>query len=220
MSNTGKNGLFMTFEGGEGAGKSTQVTRLAAALRARGHSVLVTREPGGTAAAEAMRGVLLDATFHLDAMTQFLLFTAARRDHLEKVIRPALAAGSIVLCDRYIDSTRAYQTARKTMTDRQILSLSKQALGSFLPDLTLIIDYDPAIGLLRAAERRGIATADAYELLDLAFHEAVRARFIKIGNSEPDRCAFVDGFGSVGALTAEIMNILDERFPDLQLGHD
>jgi dTMP kinase len=200
-------GVFITFEGGEGAGKSTQIAMLANVLSGHGYSPVVTREPGGTPAAEAARAIILDASFQLDAMSQFLFFTAARRDHLEKRIWPALAAGQIVLCDRFVDSTRAYQTGQESLADADVISLSNATLGHYLPDLTFILDIDPRLGMQRAATRRGSGTVDAFEDRNIAFHNRVRASFLRIASVEPDRCHVIDAMRDTKVISDEIANI-------------
>lgn len=198
-------GCFITLEGGEGAGKSTLIRALAARLVAAGHQVLTTREPGGSPGAEAIRTVLLDASLgDLDATTQALLFAAARRDHVNATVRPALAAGKVVLCDRFIDSTRAYQGAGGALSRALIRRLETLAIGRTRPHLTLILDLDPDIGMARAAARHGnvLATSDRFEAKSLAFHRAVRAEFLAIAAAEPARCVVVDAAQGVDAVLA------------------
>lgn len=200
-------GLFITLEGGEGAGKSTQLARLATALRARGVEVVATREPGGSPAAEQIRSLLLDPTAaEIDATTQALLFAAARRDHLRATILPALARGAIVICDRFIDSTRAYQGAGGL--DAGIIgSLERIAIGDSLPDLTLILDLPVETGMARAAARLGAALAgsDRFERQSVAFHERVRSAFRAIAAAERERCVLIDASGDVETTCAAIL---------------
>lgn len=199
-------GFFITFEGGEGAGKSTQVALLATALRAAGHEVVVTREPGGTALAEAIRGLLLNAEAPPEAMTQALLFAAARHDHISRVIRPAMRAGKIVLCDRFTDSTRAYQG--EALAEDAIEATILLATTGLVPDLTLLLDMPPEAGLARARKRG--AAGDAFERADLGFHERVRARFLALAKREPDRFAVLDASQPVEALAVEIRRVIAE----------
>lgn len=182
-------GRFITLEGGEGAGKSTQARRLAAWLSDRGYSVLLTREPGGAPGAEAIRAVVLGG-WGLDPVAEAMLMFAARREHLVTTIRPALAAGMWVICDRFADSTRAYQVHGQGVSGAVFGALASMALEGFRPDLTLILDLPPQIGMARAAGR-GVA-ADRFERLGLDFHARVRAGFLTIAAAEPDRCAVID----------------------------
>jgi dTMP kinase len=151
-----KRGIFVTFEGGEGAGKSTQITRLAETLRSAGHEVLVTREPGGSPGAEAVRHVLLSgAAESFGPAMEAILFAAARSDHVEQVIRPAIERGAIVLCDRFLDSSRVYQGGDERLDPGFMAALERVAINGMMPDLTVILDLDAEEGLRRAAERRG-----------------------------------------------------------------
>lgn len=186
-------GLFITFEGGEGAGKSTQIARLAEKLRDKRYGVLVTREPGGSAGAEAVRHVLLSgAAEPLGAKAETLLFAAARIDHLDSTIRPALQRGEIVLCDRFADSTRVYQGTTGGIDLRFIKSVEKLALDGTRPDLTLLLDIDPEEGLRRAAARRGEGEVDRFEKEALDVHRRRREAFLAIAAAEPDRCRVID----------------------------
>lgn len=184
-------GAFITFEGGEGAGKSTQIRRLALALEAAGASVTITREPGGTPLAEAIRGLILGhVNASEDALTQALLFAAARRDHVLRAIRPALAKGHIVLCDRFADSTRAYQGGRLKSAEmlENVIALGADRL---VPDMTLLLDIAPELGLERARNRLQ-AMEDTFERSNLAFHREVRARFLALAHAEPARFVIID----------------------------
>lgn len=200
-------GLFLTFEGGEGAGKSTQIRRLARDLEAAGHTVLVTREPGGTPFAEAIRGLLLGAGASEDALTQALLFAAARREHIRALIAPALAAGHIVLCDRFADSTRAYQGGR--LPEAELAATIALATGGLLPDLTLLLDLPPEAGLARARARS--AATDTFERADLAFHAAVRARFLALAKAEPQRIAVIDASADEAAVATAVRSTVAAR---------
>jgi dTMP kinase len=187
-------GHFITFEGGEGAGKSTQIRRLAEKLTADGRSVVVTREPGGTDLAEAIREFILSGSAEsLGPEAETMLFAAARADHVDRVIRPALARGDWVLCDRFIDSTRAYQGSDGV--DAHLLdSLEKVAIGPVRPELTLILDLPVEIGLERANRRRGAAegAADRFERETVERHQRRRDLFLAIAEREPERCVVID----------------------------
>jgi len=187
-------GRFITFEGGEGSGKSTQIRRLAERLRESGQAVVLTREPGGTEMAEQIRSFILSgAAEHLGPEAETMLFAAARADHVDRLIRPALERGDWVLCDRFIDSTRAYQGSDGV--DSVLLdSLEKIAIGSARPDLTLVLDLPVEIGLARAARRRSgeAGPADRFERETVERHERRRQLFLAIAAAEPDRCLVID----------------------------
>ncbi len=184
-------GLFITFEGGEGAGKTTQIKRLAETLEGRGYKVLLTREPGGTPEAEKLRALFIDQNGQdWPPEAQLLLMTAARTLHVEKLLRPALAGGTIVLCDRFTDSTLAYQGYAGGMSLDKIQTVQHAAIGDFAPDLTIILDIDPAQGLNRAGRRAG--TGDTFEGKALSFHQKIREGFLDIGHKNPGRCAIID----------------------------
>lgn len=183
-------GAFISFEGGEGAGKSTQIRRLAEHLSARNLEVVLTREPGGSPGAESIRDLLVNGPVdRWSPVTETLLMYAARRDHLERVITPALARGAVVLCDRFSDSTRAYQGAGGNAPASLIAALEEHVLAGAMPDLTLIFDILPALGLERASVRGGAAR---FESKGLAFHERLRAGFLEIARREPERCVVID----------------------------
>ena len=185
-------GLFVTFEGGEGSGKSTHVKLLAAALQAMGRHVVQSREPGGTAEAEALRSLLVNGdTGRWTAEAEALLNFAARDSHLQKIIRPALALGHTVLCDRFMDSTRAYQGYAGGCDVQLLNALEKSIVGGTRPNLTIILDLDPAAGLARA-KARGEGTEDRYERKGLAFHQSLRHGFLKIADGDPGRCRVID----------------------------
>lgn len=196
---------FITFEGGEGTGKSTQIVRLAQRLREDGREVVTTREPGGSPHAEALRKTILSGEAKaLGPFAEALLFARARQDHVAATIRPALARGAIVLCDRFSDSTQAYQGALGAVPQALIEALERWAVGDTRPDLTLILDLPVATALARAASRRRDAEADRYEGEALAFHETLRDAFQSIAAREPERCLLVDAAGSVDAVAARI----------------
>jgi dTMP kinase len=205
-------GRFLSLEGGEGAGKSTQTKRLAAALEARGIHVVLTREPGGTEGAEAIRGLLMHgAVTRWSAHTETLLFAAARADHVEKLIRPAVEAGSWVVCDRYVDSTRAYQGAQD-IDDSAILALHGFGSKGLLPDRTLVLDLPDGAGHARSLERDGGA-ADRFGARGPEFHAAVAAQFRRIAAAEPDRVRLVDASGSMDDVTTSLMDALSDLLP-------
>ena len=201
---------FITFEGGEGAGKSTQIGLLAAALTAAGIPVQTTREPGGSPGAEQIRELLVTgAGDRWDAMTEALLHFAARREHLRSVVWPTLAAGQWVLSDRFADSTLAYQGYGHGLGRAPIEQLYDLVVGKFAPDLTLILDVPVALGLERALARRD--GEDRYEGLDGAFHERLRQGFREIAEREPHRCVLIDGSGAVESVQAAIQACVAER---------
>lgn len=200
-------GRFITFEGGEGAGKSTQAGRLADALRAAGHEVVLTREPGGAPGAEAIRALLLGGT-EWDARAEALLHFAARREHVARSIAPALARGAHVVSDRFADSTWAYQGGGQGLPRPVFDALATVALDGLAPDLTLVLDLDPAAGLARAGARGAL---DRYERQDAAFHARVRAAFRAIAEAEPQRCVLVDAAAGEAVVSAAIRAAVGER---------
>jgi dTMP kinase len=190
---------FIVFEGGEGAGKSTQSNALADYLRARGHSVLCTREPGGTPAAEAIRAVLLDpANAGLDDRAEALLFAAARGDHAARVIKPGLERGDIVISDRYLDSSVAYQGVARGLGAERVAELSLWATGGLVPDLTIVLDVDPALGLAR------VVGPDRLESEPIEWHARVRQAFLDIATEHPQRYLVLDGSRPAEDLAVEI----------------
>lgn len=183
-------GFFITFEGGEGAGKSTQIERLARKLRDKRYAVTVTREPGGSPGAEAIRHVILSGAAEPFGPTmEALLFAAARSDHIEQLIRPALRRGKIVLCDRFVDSWRVYQD---NIDPALMAEMEHVSLNGVMPDLTLIFDLDPEEGLRRASARRGEGEADRFERETLAIHRRRRKAFLDVALKEPRRCVVID----------------------------
>jgi dTMP kinase len=183
-------GVFITIEGGEGAGKSTQLARLAEALRRSGREVVATREPGGTEDAEAIRALLVGgAPGRWDPVAETLLHYAARAQHVARLIRPALERGTAVLSDRFADSTMAYQGFGQGVARETIRAVHAASLGRFAPDLTLILDLPVEVGLARASGRRA---TNRYEQFDAAFHARVREGFLTIAREEPGRCAVID----------------------------
>lgn len=188
-----RNGRFITFEGGEGAGKSTQIRLLAARLREFAREVVLTREPGGTPLAEKLRAVILSGGARkFGPLGEALLFSAARIDHIDRKIWPALSRGAYVLCDRFADSTRAYQGAKGGVDPALLLAMEKVAIGGVTPDITFVLDLQPELGMERARRRRGEGRADRFEAEDVAFHADLRQRFLDIAHAEPDRCRVID----------------------------
>ncbi len=203
-------GRFITLEGGEGAGKSTHARWLANALRGSGLEVVETREPGGSAGAEEIRELLVHgAVGRWDAVSEALLHFAARRDHVGRLIRPALERGAWVVSDRFADSTMAYQGYGHGLGRAAIEALSRLSLGELRPDLTLILDLPVADGLRRAAARRDGATR--YENMDLSFHERLRQGFLDIARREPGRCALVDATADIGCVQEALKAAVAER---------
>jgi dTMP kinase len=203
-------GRFITFEGGEGAGKSTQLKRLVARLEAQGLEVVATREPGGSPGAESIRALVLNgAADRWSPVTETLLMYAARRDHIERVIRPALERGAWVVCDRFADSTRAYQGAAGGTDPGLIAALETYILEDVRPDLTLIFDFPPEAGLARAMAR---PDAEArFESKGMAFHERLREGFLAIAKAEPERCAVIDADGAIEAVEAAVWAAVQDR---------
>lgn len=213
-------GRFIALEGGEGAGKSTQARLLAQALEARGLTVVLTREPGGTPGAEAIRALLLDVDVPergegWGARAEALLFAAARADHVERLIRPALAGGKWVICDRFLDSSRAYQGGGGGLTDADILTLHRIGSGEggregLLPDLTLLLEAPPAIMAARALERDG-GVSDRIGARDAAYHARVAEAFLQFAEREPQRFAPINGEDGPEAVHARVMQVIEAR---------
>ncbi len=214
-------GRFITFEGGEGAGKSTQAAILAGRLRRAGIDVLQTREPGGTPRAEAIREVLLSGQAKkFGPLGEAVLFYAARESHLELAVRPALERGSWVICDRFSDSTRAYQGAAGGLPLYVIETIDRAVVGATKPDLTVIFDLPPELGLKRAAERKAQDASgeaadnapDRFETMNMAFHRNLREEFLKIAKAEPKRCVLVDASETPRRVEDKIWTVVRERF--------
>lgn len=203
-------GRFISLEGGEGAGKTTLARSLCENLQARGLEVVVTREPGGTPGAEILRDILVNgATDRWSPMTEALLMYASRVDHVEKLIKPALDRGAWVICDRFADSTTAYQGAAGGVELAQIALLHRACLGEFKPDLTLIVDLDPQIGLTRTVKRG--ENASRFERFDSEFHGRLRDAYLVIAAAEPDRCVLLDGSKTQQQVFETAIKTIDTR---------
>jgi dTMP kinase len=205
-------GRFITFEGGEGAGKSTQIKKLAERLEASGLRTLITREPGGSPGAEIIRHLVLSGMGRLlgpDAET--LLFAAARDDHVRTVIQPALGQGTWVLCDRFSDSTRVYQGRLGHVSPELLNALQRVTIGDLKPDLTFILDVPVEVGLTRAAVRRGNSAPDRFESEDVRFHQELREGYREIAAAEPERCVLIDATADVDTVAAQIWAVLRAR---------
>ena len=205
-------GRFITFEGGEGTGKSTHSTLLADRLKAAGTSVVLTREPGGSPGAEVIRHVLLSGVAKpLGIEAEALLFAAARGDHVRNTIEPALAQGVWVVCDRFLDSTRVYQGSLGHLDQLFIRALERVTIGDLKPDLTFVLDVPAEIGLARASKRRGERVADRFEAESRAFHEALREAYREIVAAEPGRCVAIDATEPKVAVAERIWKTVTER---------
>ena len=213
-----RRGKFITFEGLDGTGKSTQLRKLAETLRAAGHKVVETREPGGTATGERIRRVLLDSrTAGLSSMAEMALMFASRAQHIAEVIEPGLAAGSIVLCDRFTDSTEAYQGAGRKLGSKPVLELHRVLCGGLWPDLTILLDSDPAKSVGRARRRnqaKGAGKAhdeNRFEQENRAFFGRVREGFMAIAKREPQRVVLVDASGTPGQTQGKIVEAVRRK---------
>lgn len=209
-------GLFVTFEGGEGAGKSTQIRLLADALRQRGLKVLMTREPGGSKGAEAVRHVILSGAAEAYGIRmEAILFAAARSDHVEQVIRPALSAGTVVLCDRFMDSSRVYQGITGNLEQPFVEALERVAINGVVPDCTVIFDLPASVGLERARKRAAgpDELPDRFEKEKLETHEKRREAFLDIAEREPLRCRVIDATKPREAIFAEVLGIIEPLLP-------
>ena len=205
-------GTFITLEGGEGTGKSTQAARLVARLAARGIDVVHTREPGGSPGAEAIRALVLSGDAgRWSARTELLLMFAARSDHLERTIRPALNAGRWVVCDRFADSSRAYQGAGGGVPTALIEALDRDVVATDQPDMTLIFDLPVEVGLERALERGAAETR--FESKGLEFHRRLRDGFLSISAQHPERCRLIDATGEPDAVTERVWRAIEPILP-------
>jgi dTMP kinase len=210
--------MFITFEGPEGSGKSTQIQRVGAWMRERGRDCIVTKEPGGTPISDRVRAILLDsAASNMDAMTELLLYAASRRQHVVEVIRPAHQSGRVVLCDRYTDATLAYQGYGRRLDLEKLQTLNQWATDGLRPELTLLFDIDEATGLARAHARNAEMTVDEgrFEAEDLRFHRRVREGYLALALAEPRRFATVDAHGTIDEVFARTLATLEERAPQL-----
>lgn len=213
-------GRFITFEGGEGSGKSTQIKMLADRLNGARLPTIVTREPGGSAGAEIIRHLVLSGVGKLlGPETESLLFAAARDDHVNQVIGPALEQGRWVLCDRFTDSTRVYQGKLGKVDPKLIRAMERVTIGDLKPDLTLILDVPVAVGLQRAIKRRGAAVADRFEGEDIGFHEKLRDAYRQIAFDDPKRCALIDANADADIVAARVWTALrDHLFSSTTIG--
>ena len=204
-------GRFITFEGGEGAGKSTQARRLAERLKGLGHEVVLTREPGGSPGAEALRALLVEGEpDRWSPLSETLLMYAARADHLERTIRPALAAGAWVICDRFLDSTRAYQGAGGGAPVSLIDGLERAVVGAERPNLTLVFDLPVEAGLARAGARAGGEAR--FERKGSEFHQRLRNAFLELARREPDRCVVVDAMPAPETVAQAVWAAVEAQF--------
>jgi dTMP kinase len=205
-------GHFITFEGGEGSGKSTHAAMLAQRLKSLGIPIVVTREPGGSPGAEIIRHILLaGAGKPLGAETEAILFAAARDDHVRSTILPAIKAGQWVICDRFIDSTRVYQGILGKVDPRLIRSLERVTVGPAVPELTFILDVPVKIGLARATARRGKDVADRFEAESIEYHENLRKAYRALADKEPKRCYMIDGRAPRDIVAEHIWHIVEKR---------
>lgn len=203
-----KRGTFLTFEGGEGGGKSTQIAKLKDALESRGMAVVVTREPGGSPIADRIRAMILDPTMKgLVSLAELFLYEASRAQHLADTIQPALNRGAVVICDRFADSSIVYQGAARGLDARLVKKLNYIATGGLQPDRTLVLDLDPEIGLARAGKR---GTLDRMESEALSFHKAVRAGYKKIAKAEKKRVRLINANRSIDAIHESILDALKD----------
>jgi dTMP kinase len=205
-------GKFITFEGGDGSGKSTHAQLLAKRLQTLGLAVVVTREPGGSTGAEIIRHILLSGIAKpLGPETEAILFAAARDDHVRNMILPAIKAGKWVICDRFIDSTRVYQGAVGKVDQRLIRSLERVTVGRVVPNLTFILDVPATVGLARAKQRRGAGKADRFEAEDVKFHENLRQAYRTLAEEEPKRCVIVDGRAPRDVVAERVWAVVEQR---------
>lgn len=210
---TAGRGRFISFEGGEGSGKSTQIRKLAERLEAAKLRSIVTREPGGSPGAEVIRHLLLSGMGKLlGPEAETLLFAAARDDHVRTVIQPALSQGTWVLCDRFSDSTRVYQGRVGQVAPGLLNAMERVTIGDLKPDLTIILDVPVELGLKRAAARRGTATPDRFESEDVKFHQDLREAYREIAAAEPERCVLIDASADANTVAAAVWTALRDRF--------
>lgn len=214
-------GCFITFEGGEGSGKSTQIGRLAQRLESAGCRVTVTREPGGSPGAEIIRHIVLSGMGKLlGDEAETLLFAAARDDHVATLIEPALARGDWVLCDRFFDSTRAYQGYLGNVAMEVLEAMQRVTIGALKPDLTFILDVPVDVGMARAAARRGADAPDRFEAEAVSFHERLRDAYRSIAASDPERCVWIDANAGIDNVAEAIWAATCVRFPAVMFRHE
>ena len=213
-------GRFITFEGGEGSGKSTQIKTLAQRLDAAKLRAIVTREPGGSPGAEIIRHLVLSGMGKLlGAEAETLLFAAARDDHVRTVIQPALNQGIWVLCDRFSDSTRVYQGRLGKVSSELLNAMERVTIGDLKPDLTVILDVPVEIGMARAASRRGSGAPDRFEAEDVRFHQELRDAYRQIAATEPQRCVLIDATDNADTVAANVWSAVRERFSAPKIGN-
>jgi dTMP kinase len=206
-------GKFITFEGGEGTGKSTQASLLSVRLASLGIGAQLTREPGGSPGAEIIRHVLLSgAAKPLGPDAEAMLFAAARDDHVQQTILPALDAGKWIICDRFADSTRVYQGVLGSVDPRLIRALERVSIGNLQPDLTLVLDVPAELGMKRAAGRRRGGKADRFEAEDIAFHKKLRQAYLALAKVDRDRCIVIDAKAPKKMVAQRIWDVVQERF--------
>lgn len=207
-------GFFITFEGGEGTGKTTQIRKLAEHLESMGHTVVLTREPGGTPVAEAARAILLDPELEPDGMTEVFLLEAARRDHVERIVRPALARGEVVISDRYADSSTVYQGMVRGLGEELVIQLNRLATSDLEPKLTVVFDLDPEIGVARAHSRNESGDGSESRLDDEPgeFHRQVRDGFLRLAELHPDRVRVIDASGDPAVVFSRLTAVLPEEW--------
>jgi dTMP kinase len=212
-----KRGRFISFEGGEGSGKSTQIRLLADNLAGKGVRALVTREPGGSPGAEIVRHLVLSGVGKiLGASGEALLFAAARDDHVHNLIAPALKQGQWVLCDRFTDSTRVYQGKLGSADINMIRAMERVTIGELKPDLTIILDVPAEVGLARAAKRRGQDAPDRFEAEDINFHRRLRDAYRQVALDEPERCVIIDATQDIEAIAKRVWSVVGSRFIELR----
>jgi dTMP kinase len=216
-ASTSSRGRFISFEGGEGSGKSTQIKLLADRLQANGVRAVLTREPGGSPGAEIVRHLVLSGVGKiLGASGEALLFAAARDDHVHNVIAPALKQGQWVLCDRFTDSTRVYQGKLGSADINLIRAMERVTIGELKPDLTIILDVPAEIGLARAAVRRGREAPDRFEAEDIDFHRKLREAYRQVATDEPERCTLIDATHAIETIARRIWTVVSSRFTELR----
>jgi dTMP kinase len=215
-------GFFLTVEGIEGCGKTTQLKRLAKELRDAGHSCVVTKEPGGTPIGDRVRAILLDPQAEgMDPLSELFLLAASRRQHVVELVQPALEKGAVVLCDRFADASVVYQGYGRSLDLQQVLDINHWATGGIVPDITLVFDLPEAVGLERARARNAeedLMAESRLEGEDLAFHRRIREGYLTLALENPGRFAVIDGTGPEDEVYAAVRKVLQERAPSLRIG--